>query len=80
MCWPEGCKYFLTTRPRWLPGTRWREMIAAQSDHAKAQAEFQDVLKEKIRSLGPDHQSTALTARLIETLQFDLVDPSRRRF
>lgn len=58
----------------------WHElarMIAAQGDLARAQAEFQDVLTAKIRALGPDHSSTAQTARLIEALQSDLATSSQ---
>jgi tetratricopeptide (TPR) repeat protein len=51
------------------------QMTAAQGNLTRAQAEFQDVLTAKIRALGPDHSSTALTARLIETLQSDLAAP-----
>jgi hypothetical protein len=37
-------------------------MIAAQGDHAGAEAEYRDVLADKVRVLGPDHPSTKATA------------------
>ena len=44
-------------------------MMAAQGDLAAALAEFQDLQTAKIRILGTEHPSTALTAREIDSLQ-----------
>jgi len=43
-------------------------VMAAKGDLERARAEFQDVLTAKIRVFGPDHPSTALTAREIDSL------------
>jgi tetratricopeptide (TPR) repeat protein len=44
-------------------------IMAAKGHIAEARAEFQDVLAAKTRVLGPEHPSTALTAREIESLE-----------
>jgi tetratricopeptide (TPR) repeat protein len=43
-------------------------MMAARGETSEALSEFQDVLTLKVRILGPDHPSTKLTAREIESL------------
>jgi len=43
-------------------------MMAARGKTSEALTEFQDVLTTKVRILGPDHPSTKLTAREIESL------------
>ena len=53
-------------------------MLAAQGQTAEARSQFQDVLATKIRVLGPDHPSTALTARQLESPPGSLQDPPDR--
>ena len=42
-------------------------MMAARGDHAGAEAEYRDVLADKVRVLGPDHPSTKATASWLST-------------
>jgi hypothetical protein len=42
--------------------------MAAQGNHAAAQAEFRDVLAAKLQVLGPDHPSTQITSTWVDDL------------
>jgi tetratricopeptide (TPR) repeat protein len=52
-------------------------MLAAQGNTTEARDEFQAVLAAKMQVLGPDHPSTALTTRAIESLTSNQTTPFR---